>query len=182
MAEDRLVGVAARYLAELLPRRMELRRGAPLLYQVKVDNRLRITVNPQAPTKGQSAFQTDLCVFEHVAANVAVPRVVIEFKTGLSTHDILTYSTKARRHKQIYPYLRYGVLASRERYVTGKFFAHNEALDFCLATGGISRAALRALLRSVIRKEIAASRRLEAMAFGSSGVRWYRTEVVMQHG
>ena len=113
---------------------------------------------------------------------MALPRVVIEFKTGLTTHDILTYSTKARRHKQIYPYLRYGLLASRERCITGKFFTHNEALDFCLATAGVSRPALRALLRSVIRKEIAASRRLEAMAFGPTGASWYRTEVLIGHG
>ncbi len=177
MAEDRLVGVAARLISEFLPHRMEVRRGAPLLYQVKVDNRLAITVNPQAPTRGQSAFQTDLSVFETVAANVALPRVVIEFKPGLTTHDILTYSTKARRHKQIYPYLRYGILAARERCVSGKFFTHNEALDFCLATQGMSRGALRALLKSVVRKEVAASRRLEAMAFGPAGARWYRTEV-----
>ena len=32
----------------------------------------------------------------------------MEFKQGLSTHDVLTYSAKATRHKQVYPYLRYG--------------------------------------------------------------------------
>jgi len=60
-----------------------------------------------------------------------------EFKPGISTHDILTYSAKARKHKQVYPYLRYGLVASRERFVAGKFFTHNEALDFYLAAGGL---------------------------------------------
>ena len=33
---------------------------------------------------------------------VKIPRVVMEFKQGLSTHDVLTYSAKATRHKQVY--------------------------------------------------------------------------------
>jgi hypothetical protein len=177
MPEDRLVAIALRVIRELLPRRMEVERGAALLYQIKLDNRLNLTVDPKAPTRGQSAFQTDICVFERIAVNLRIPRVVLEFKPGLSTHDVLTYSTKARKHKQVYPYLRYGVLTSRERYVAGKFFTHNEALDFCLATGGLSRTALRALLRSVLKKEVSASRRLESIAFGSTRARLYRTEV-----
>lgn len=177
MPEDRLVATALRVIRDLLPRTMEVERGAALLYQVKVDNRLNLTVDPKAPTRGQSAFQTDICVFERIAANLRIPRVVLEFKPGLSTHDILTYSTKARKHKQVYPYLRYGLLASRERYVAGKFFTHNEGLDFCLTTRGLSRTALRTLLRSVLKKEISSSRRLESIAFGDTCARAYRTEV-----
>jgi len=88
MPEDRLVGAAKQIIARFLPRSLEVERGAALLYQVKVDNRLEVTVNPRAPTRGQSAFQTDLCVFEQVSANVRIPHVVLEFKPGLSTHVI----------------------------------------------------------------------------------------------
>lgn len=42
------------------------RRHAPLLYQVTVNNRLEVTVDPREMSRGQSAFQTDLCVFEDV--------------------------------------------------------------------------------------------------------------------
>ena len=180
MPEDKLVATALGVIRDLLPRSMEAERGAALLYQVKVNNRLDVTVNPKAPTRGQSAFQTDICVFERIAANIRIPRVVLEFKPGLSTHDILTYSTKASKHKQVYPYLRYGLLASRERYLTGKFFTHNEGLDFCLATEGLSRASLRALLKSVLKKELSASRRLELLAFSESRARLYRTDVVFE--
>lgn len=182
MPEDRLVGAAEQIIARFLPRSLEVERGAALLYQVKVDNRLEVTVNPKAPTRGQSAFQTDLCVFEQVAANVRIPRVVLEFKPGLSTHDILTYTTKARKHKQVYPYLRYGLVASKERRVTGKFFTHNEALDFYLAAGALSRGSLLTLLRALLKKEVAASRRLEAMAFGLSSAILFRSDVSILDG
>ena len=43
---------------------LSIRRGAALLYQVTVDNELRPSVDPRRPTRGESAFQTDLCVFE----------------------------------------------------------------------------------------------------------------------
>ncbi len=182
MPEDQLVGTAEQIIARFLPRRLEVERGAALLYQVKVDNRLEVTVNPKAPTRGQSAFQTDLCVFEQVAVNVRIPRVVLEFKPGLSTHDILTYTTKARKHKQVYPYLRYGLVASKELRVTGKFFTHNEALDFYLAAGALSRGSFVALLRALLKKEIAASRRLEAMAFGLSSAIQFRSDVSILEG
>lgn len=42
------------------------------------------------PRRGASAFQTDLCVFEDKSEEVTIPRVVIEFKTHISTHDVLT--------------------------------------------------------------------------------------------
>lgn len=181
MSEDRLVRTALRVITHLLSRRLEVERGAALLYQVKVDARLNITVDPRSPRRGQSAFQTDLCVFERVGAKLRIPRVVLEFKPGVSTHDILTYSAKARRHKQVYPYLRYGLVGSREPFVAGKFFTHNEALDFYLAAGGLPPAKLRRLLGSLLKKEIAASRRLESMTSDSVKARVYRAEVAVSN-
>ena len=89
---------------------LSIERGKALLYQVTVNNHLKVTVEPRKPKRGQSAFQTDLCVFEEVEVledheRIKVPRVVMEFKWGLSTHDVLIYSAKATRHKQVYPYL-----------------------------------------------------------------------------
>ncbi|MFZ3358523.1 MAG: hypothetical protein WA177_07155, partial [Xanthobacteraceae bacterium] len=42
---------------------LSIQRGAALLYQVTVDNKLQLTVEPRRPVRGDSAFQTDLCVF-----------------------------------------------------------------------------------------------------------------------
>ncbi len=62
--------------------------------------------------------------------------MVFEFKTSLTTHDVLTYSTKARRHKQIYPYLRYGLLVSTETSVPRRFFIHTWKVQCRYGTGG----------------------------------------------
>ena len=59
--------------------------------------------------------------------------MVLEFKNKVTPHDVLIYSAKARRHKQVYPYLRYGFVASEELYVPRRFFMHNDALDFFAA-------------------------------------------------
>jgi hypothetical protein len=89
-------------------------RGEVLLYQVRVDKRLEIKVDPKKPRKGRSAFQTDIAVFEQVDPAIRIPRVVMEFKTSVTIHDLLTYNAKAVLHKQIYPYLRYGMVASSD--------------------------------------------------------------------
>lgn len=177
MAEDRLVGEARSIIARILPRRFEVERGAALLYEVSLDDKLQVTVNPAQPTRGQSAFETDLCVFERRAANLRIPCVVLEFKPGLSTHDVLTYSTKARKHKQVYPYLRYGLVVARHSAVPGRFYTHNEALDFCLAVKGLRARPLAAMLGRLLKKEIACSRRLQVMAFEPHAARLFRSDV-----
>ena len=175
--ESRFVGVALRVAEKVAPARCEVVRGEALLYQVAIDNHLELTVDVKAPPKrGQSAFQTDLCVFEK-RRGLRIPRVVLEFKTRITTHDVLTYSAKARKHKQVYPYLRYGVVISEEAHIPGRVFTHNEALDFAVAAGGLKAAAFERLLGSLLRAELRASRRLEAVAFGESRIRVFRSEV-----
>src|SRR5882672_6630915 len=103
MQEDPFVATALAAAVEVLAPPLSIQRGAALLYQVKVNNKLDIEIDPKKPMRGQSAFQTDLCVFEDIDADIKIPRVVLEFKTDLNTHDVLIYNTKARKHKQIYP-------------------------------------------------------------------------------
>ena len=131
------------------------------------------------PKRGHSAFQTDLCVFERKSAEVSIPRVVLEFKTKITTHDVLTYSAKASKHKQVYPYLRYGIVASEHAAVPGRLFTHNQSLDFCAAVGGLGGRRLREFFDFLLRAEVEASRRLEAIAFGSARTRLYRSEVML---
>src|SRR5207245_7440649 len=86
----------------------------------------------ERPARGSSAFQTDICIFE-IRDGIKFPRIAIEFKTKITTHDILTYSAKAGKHKKVYPCLRYGLLASESASIPGRFFVHNENLDFFIA-------------------------------------------------
>jgi len=84
---------------------------------------------PYEPKRGDFAFQTDLLVKHN-----NIPLVAIEVKYGrFTTHDILTYSTKALKHKEIYPYLRYGLLIGGTTIIYNRFFTHNAGFDFALA-------------------------------------------------
>lgn len=158
---------------------LSIHRGAALLYQVTVDNNLSPTVDVRDPRRGNSAFQTDLCIFEKKTDSVSIPRVVLEFKTKISTHDVITYSAKATKHKQVYPYLRYGIVASDHTAVPGRLFTHNESLDFCATVAGLKGSKLREFFAFLMAAETQASRRLEAIAFGSVRTRLFRTEVML---
>lgn len=172
--ESDFVDLAKTVAEKILTPPLFVERHKSLLYKVTVDNHLKITVDIKKPSRGSSAFQTDLCVLEKLNKSISIPRVVIEFKTRISTHDVLTYSAKAAKHKQVYPYLRYGLIASAESSVPGRLFTHNEALDFCATTSGLSDSSLKKLFSELLTSEIQASRSLESIAFGSVSTRLFR--------
>ncbi len=153
--------------------------GAPRDVSVAPLRSLRITVDPAEPKRGQSAFETDVAVFEPRGEGKLIPRAVIECKLKLTTHDILTYSAKARRHKQIYPYLRYGIMMANERTIPRRFFTHNEGIDFCVAAGSISSRNFRTVLRDLLTAEIKSSEALEQAAFGVIDANVFRTDVTL---
>jgi hypothetical protein len=180
MVEDEFVETALKAAMEVLAPPLTIERGACLLYEITVDNRLALAVNTRDPRRGQSAFHTDLCVFDAVAEEVRIPRVVLEFKERLTTHDVLTYSAKARKHKQVYPYLRYGLVISRLSTVPGLYFKHNEALDFAVAVASYGTTRLHHLFEQLLTAEVAASRQLEAIAFDKTPVALARTQIVVE--
>jgi hypothetical protein len=178
MAEESpFVSIALKAAQEVLQPPLSIRRGAALLYEVTVDNNLALTVDPKNPVRGDSAFQTDLCVFEAKSDKVMLPRVVMEFKGKITTHDVLTYSAKARKHKQVYPYLRYGVVVSDIPTVPRRFFVHNEALDFIAALSGTTGNELTRFFAQLLEQEVEASRCLENIAFGNLRTHFFRTGV-----
>jgi len=180
--EDPFVETALAAAEEVLGEPLHVQRGAALLYQVKVNTRLEITVNPKRPMRGESAFQTDLCVFERIDVETDIPRVVLEFKQRVTTHDILIYSTKARKHKQIYPYLRYGLVIGEEVKVPGKFFTHNEALDFCVAAASFKRNRLHEIFAKLLKAEVQASRHLERLTSGQVIAHYFRNDIAFDEG
>lgn len=179
MNEDTLVRRVRNLLARTLNPPLVVHQGAALLYRISVDHQLVVGADPESPTRGRSAFQTDLCVFEKSGTR-EIPRVVLEFKLGLSTHDILTYSAKAGRHKQIYPYLRYGVVVGKEPTIRGKFFVHNSALDFCIALAAIPPRSLERVLGALVRAEVRASRALLRTATGKMDANLFRSDIQLR--
>jgi hypothetical protein len=112
----------------------EVHKGQSLIYQVVVDEALRFQpADPRTPTRGGNAFQTDILVTR--ALDPKTPLVVVEVKASLTTHDVITYSAKASRHKNVYPYLRYGIAFTGEEpaVIPGRFFTHNSSFDFAIS-------------------------------------------------
>ena len=155
-----------------------IKRGSALLYQITVDNKLELTVNPEQPKRGYYAFQTDLCIFEKKSDRINIPRVVIELKERITTHDVITYSAKARMHKKVYPYLRYGLAASSVEFVPSRFFTHNESMDFCAPMAHIKKSDRIEFWSNLLKPEIEASRQLEQIAFGGCHPAIFRTVVM----
>jgi hypothetical protein len=128
--------------------------GKSILYKIEVNALGQVEPNSvDSPTRGQYAFQTDILIEKHAPS---IPLVVIELKSGgFSTHDVITYSSKAARHKDIYPYLRYGFVVVGLSVLSRKFVTHNQGFDFAMALPDVS--SQEADLVAVIQKQIASA-------------------------
>jgi len=179
MQESHFVSVFESVAAEAMGSNALIKRKANLFYQLTLNRELKLDVkNTALPVRGRSAFQTDICIFE-VLNGIEFPRVVIEFKAALNSHDILTYSTKAGKHKKIYPCLRYGLLVSEVESIPNRFFIHNENLDFFIAAKHYkSEADIRPFVKKLIEKELEISRTLEQIHFDNRKFDYYRTDII----
>jgi hypothetical protein len=178
--ESKFVAIAFEAARKVLKMPFSIHHAASLLYEVTIDNNLTVKIDPRKPVRGASAFQTDLCIFEKKSDEVMLPRVVMEFKTKITTHDILTYSAKARKHKQVYPYLRYGLIASDMPTVPRRFFVHNESLDFCATLSSEPAESLEDYFEKLITAEVAASGKLENVIFGNTRPKLFRSEILFE--
>jgi hypothetical protein len=168
---------------QILPEQYVVRRNANLYYQIMADNYLRIHANLNRPKRGDYAFQTDLCIFlkkKFVGKDIEVPKIVLEFKKNPSSHDVITYSNKARRHKRIYPYLRYGLVCYGIWAIPKRFFIHNEGLDFCLATAEEPKH-WPDMLKRLIEEELQISNTLESTIFENKEFDFYRTNIEFKY-
>jgi len=88
---------------------------------------------------------------------------VIEVKkAGITTHSLLTYAAKAERHKQVYPYLRYGIVVGRSPGgVERKWLFHGSQFDFMVALASFLPTKREAdHLAAILTEEVQMSRRL----------------------
>src|SRR5271167_2443668 len=84
--------------------KMTVKTAVHLPYEIHVSH--YIGESAQHPkTEPVHGYQTDLLIGEPLDDSMDwVPRVVVEFKLGnVTTHDALTYSTKAATHKNVHP-------------------------------------------------------------------------------
>jgi hypothetical protein len=115
----------------------EVTSGECLVYKFLIDANGKLQpAKYKVPKRGQLAFQTDLMIKKINAKNKknGIPLLVIEIKYGrFTTHDVITYSAKALKHKEIYPYLRYGLVVGEVEQIYKRFFTHNAGFDFAIA-------------------------------------------------
>ena len=126
-----------------------------ILYKIEVDALGKVTHDSIAsPTRGKYAFQTDILI-----SKASLPLVVIELKSGsFTSHDVITYSWKARRHKQVYPYLRYGFVVVGLAALGRRFVTHNEGFDFAMALP--DGMAIETDLVALIRRQLVSAERV----------------------
>jgi hypothetical protein len=110
-------------------------------------------------------YQTDLLAYDIRDTGDWIPRVVVECKQGITTHDALTYSTKACTHKQVHPYLRYGLLiAGYETALPGRVIRHGAYFDFMMVWSSQEPTQEEwADLIEVLSGEVGSSRTLQAL-------------------
>jgi hypothetical protein len=85
-------------------------------------------------------YETDILISEQTSENEWLPRIIIECKIRyINTHDAITYSNKASTHKNVHPYLRYGILlGNRKTYpLPGRLIRHGAHFDFMASWKGI---------------------------------------------
>lgn len=112
----------------LLPN-YDIKIGENLVYRViTVDNINYIPNNIVNPKKVYYSFETDILVKKN-----NIPLVIIEVKISINPHNVILYSAKARKHKFVYPFLRYGLLIGKRNAISNFFYNHNEDFDFAFA-------------------------------------------------
>jgi hypothetical protein len=87
-----------------------------------------------------TSYETDILISDISTEEKMVPRIVIECKLeSVTTHDAITYSAKAATHKNVHPYLRYGILlGNRKNYpLPGRLIRHGAHFDFMVSWKGI---------------------------------------------
>ncbi len=118
------------------------------------------------PITKSHGYQTDLLIAEQLDAEQWIPRVVVEFKLGkINTHEALTYSAKAATHKDVHPYLRYGIVIGRySGPVPQRLLRHGHHFDFMVTLASEKLTDTdRERLVQLLRKEVNASRMLSTL-------------------
>jgi len=118
----------------------------------------------------ETSFETDFVVYEKRNEKI-IPRVIIESKVGtVTTHDAITYSHKAMYHKNVIPFVRYGImLGDRKKYpLPGRLFRHGTNFDFLFSFVDYKPTDKELdIFIEMIKKEILYSYKIEEILFNS---------------
>lgn len=149
--------------------KIEVTAGSRLPYAYEV-----FAYDGDSPLESKTTqYETDILFSECSSGSVWIPRIIIECKlNSITTHDAITYSTKASTHKNVHPYLRYGVLLGNrgDKPLPGRLIRHGVHFDFMISWKGYDPEAYEwNSLVQLLGREIRASKILqEALASSRS--------------
>lgn len=119
----------------------------------------------------ETKFETDILIYERIDDERWTPRLVIETKVdSVTTHDAITYSKKAKNHRVVHPFLRYGIFIGGMGNcgVPARLLRHGEALDFMIAWKALKPTKEeRQVLLSIIASEIETSQCIEKALYNN---------------
>jgi hypothetical protein len=157
-----------------------------LLYDLTIDDDgvIRMGVDPDCgePIRGGGkGFEQDVLIYERPDDSdkvPVVPRVVVEVKfNGVTTHDAIVYSEKARRIRTVYPYIRYGMVLGGLQKIPGRVLRLGHGFDFIFAVSYPLVVQQLEACRTALTEEVQTSRDLARIAFGRLPVTSFRRRV-----
>lgn len=178
-------------LADLLRARiggkLEIETRRSLLYTVAFDDEGRLLLglnDKREPVRGGgTGFEQDLVIFLRTPSGDTsiVPRVIIELKFGgVTTHDTIVYSEKARRIKVIYPFARYGLVLGQHPKVPPRVLRLGSEFDFIVAVDANPSPEQEHHLTALLVEEIGLSEGMIGVLNGRSAVRSFRRKLEIE--
>lgn len=156
-----------------------------LLYSISFDDEGGLDLHlgeDLRPKRGKGkGFEQDLLIYNNVEGNTSlVPRVIIELKFGkVGTHAAIIYSEKLRLIKNIYPYVRYGLVLGGMSVIPPRVLRHGQEFDFIQTISFPFKAAeLKKLLR-MLKKEANLSKKLSKIFNGKKKLKFLHRQVRM---
>lgn len=155
---------------------LQVETGKSLFYTLNIDElgNIPLKLNQKGePLRGRGvAFEQDIVLFERVDGQTSiVPRVVVEIKFGgVTTHDAIVYSEKANRIRNIYPYLRYGLVLGDMGNIPPRVMRLGLGFDFIMRISSPPKPAEMVRLISLLVDEVETSRKLGRVFSGAARV------------
>ena len=158
-------------IKEISPMMEEVDSSIRIQQGVKLPYAYEIRSYSKQPVSNYLSYETDMLISESFPDGSWKPRVVVEAKiNSVTTHDAITYSEKAIKHKHVHPYLRYGImLGNRKHYpLPGRLYRNGAYFDFMLSWVKYepSEKELDDMV-NVLLAEVQASRHLEEILYTS---------------
>ena len=162
---------------------LEVEAWKSLFYSLHIDESGNIPLNVDGKGEpirgGGTGFEQDILLFERITGQTSVvPRVSIEIKFGrVTTHDAIVYSEKAERIRNVYPYLRYGLILGDMATIPPRVLRLGLGFDFMLRISNPPIQAEMDRLLSLLSDELEISRKLGKVFSGHERVSIFRRQV-----